>query len=198
MPLPWGPSVRVSDPVCGLGGSLTFTQSRCREGDQVSALLTLRNRAPWGAWGVAVDCGRGNNDTGPDDDLRTGLAYAPGCCSTEKTFDFIPAAAALIPGARRGSSAGSPSVSGAQHGLSSSGRRSSCGPKPSPSGRSPMFVSATLTKGCQTGTAPAIGAIRSGSGGTVAAIDSATSTGPRRRSAESSWSARCRSAAPGS
>jgi len=56
----------------------------------VSALLTLRNRAPWGAWGVSVDCGRGNNDTGPDDDLRTGLAYAPGCCSTETTFDFIP------------------------------------------------------------------------------------------------------------
>ncbi len=76
--------------VCGLGGSLTFTRSRCREGDQVSALLTLRNRAPWGAWGVSVDCGRGNNDTGPDDDLRTGLAYAPGCCSTETTFDFIP------------------------------------------------------------------------------------------------------------
>jgi hypothetical protein len=55
-----------------------------------------------------------------------------------------------------GSSAGSPSASGTQHGLSSSGRRSSCGRKPSPSGRSPMSVSATLTKGCQTGTAPAI------------------------------------------
>jgi len=76
--------------VCELGGSLSFTRSRCREGDQVSALLTLRNRAPWGAWGVAVECGRGNNDSGPDDDLRTGLAYAPGWCSTERTFDFIP------------------------------------------------------------------------------------------------------------
>jgi len=76
--------------ICGLGGSLGFTRSRCREGDRVSGLLTLRNRAPWGAWGVSIDSGRGNNDTGPDDDLRTGLAYAPGCCSTETTFDFIP------------------------------------------------------------------------------------------------------------
>src|SRR5208337_994770 len=76
--------------VCGLGGSLSFTQSRCREGDQVSALLSLRNRAPWGAWGVSVECGRGNNDPGPDDDLRTGLAYVPGCCSTERIVDFIP------------------------------------------------------------------------------------------------------------
>lgn len=76
--------------VCGLVGSLSFIRSRCREGEQVSALLSLRNRTPWGAWGVAVECGRENSDPEFDDDLRTGLAYVPGSCSTERIVDFIP------------------------------------------------------------------------------------------------------------
>ena len=76
--------------VCGLSGSLIFGQSRCREGDQVSAFLSLRNRAPLGAWGVSVDYNRVADDTSLDDDLRIGLAYVPGSCSTERTLDLIP------------------------------------------------------------------------------------------------------------
>ncbi len=76
--------------ICGLRGSLSFTRKRCREGDQASCLLTVRNRVPWGAWGVAVDCGQGDDDTGPDDDLPNGLAYVPGWETTETIVAFVP------------------------------------------------------------------------------------------------------------
>lgn len=84
--------------VCGLSGSIIFTKSRYREGDQVLALLKLRNRAPWGAWGVSVDCGRGSHEIeGRDDDVRAGISYIPGWCSTEWTINFIPECRGFYP-----------------------------------------------------------------------------------------------------
>ncbi len=38
----------------GLRGSITFERLRGREGQAIPAKLEVRNRAPWGAWGVAI------------------------------------------------------------------------------------------------------------------------------------------------
>ncbi|WP_161602127.1 DUF58 domain-containing protein [Tautonia marina] len=46
----------------GLRGAVSFMQSRGREGQPVAARLEFRNRAPWGAWGLAIRFGSGTFD----------------------------------------------------------------------------------------------------------------------------------------
>ncbi|MHC5541340.1 DUF58 domain-containing protein, partial [Singulisphaera rosea] len=43
--------------VWALRGSLDFESERCREGESVGVRLRIRNRAPWGAWGVTLSRG---------------------------------------------------------------------------------------------------------------------------------------------
>jgi uncharacterized protein (DUF58 family) len=66
----------------GLSGTLCFDRTRVPEGDPVTVRLTVRNRAPWGAWGLGVqlDC---SSTPG------TGLAYAPGWRTTEVQWQFV-------------------------------------------------------------------------------------------------------------
>jgi len=73
--------------VRGLGGSLAFDRARCREGEAMTARLTLRNRAPWGVWGVAV---RGGFHSTEGDGHLAGLAYVPGRHATETDVEFVP------------------------------------------------------------------------------------------------------------
>jgi hypothetical protein len=50
----------------GLRGALSFGQPRASEGDRVEVRLTLRNRLPWAAWGLAVRGGFNPGDCTPD------------------------------------------------------------------------------------------------------------------------------------
>lgn len=43
----------------GLSGTITFDRDRLTEGEEVQIHLTLRNRLPWSAWGLAVTGGFG-------------------------------------------------------------------------------------------------------------------------------------------
>jgi uncharacterized protein (DUF58 family) len=78
--------------VWGLGGSLSFERVRCREGEPVSVRLTLRNRMPWGAWGVAVKGGfRTEEEDGYDVSALIGVALVPGCRTTVAGAEFVAA-----------------------------------------------------------------------------------------------------------
>ncbi len=46
----------------GLGGSLAFEQDRAREGEAVGIRVALRNRLPWGCWGISIDAGSADVD----------------------------------------------------------------------------------------------------------------------------------------
>lgn len=70
----------------GLSGTLTFDRERAREGESVAVRLTLRNRMPWGAWGLVV---RGGVLDGSGASLS--LAHAAGWRSTETAWEVIPA-----------------------------------------------------------------------------------------------------------
>jgi uncharacterized protein (DUF58 family) len=76
--------------VLGLVGRLSFEKSRSREGEAVKAHLSLLNRCPWGAWGLAVHAGLGE---GSD----AGLSHAVGWRKTEVCWDFVPARRGAYP-----------------------------------------------------------------------------------------------------
>jgi uncharacterized protein (DUF58 family) len=75
----------------GLTGSLSFEKARAREGEPVKAVVALRNRCPWTAWGIAVQAGLHHRSTatplGPAD---AGISLAPGWRTTEAAWDFVP------------------------------------------------------------------------------------------------------------
>jgi uncharacterized protein (DUF58 family) len=50
----------------GMHGSISFERSRAREGEEVEVCLTLRNRLPWAAWGLAVRGGFAKRDGASD------------------------------------------------------------------------------------------------------------------------------------
>jgi uncharacterized protein (DUF58 family) len=78
--------------VRGLSGSLSFDRARCREGEPVAVRLTLRNRMPWGAWGVAVKGGfREEGGDGHDVGALIGVALVPGWSTTGASAEFVPA-----------------------------------------------------------------------------------------------------------
>jgi uncharacterized protein (DUF58 family) len=76
----------------GLVGSLAFGQPRAVEGDRVEVCLTLRNRLPWGAWGLAVRGGFGHE---PEDGKGrippvAGIAQVQARRTTRYRWDFVP------------------------------------------------------------------------------------------------------------
>src|SRR5438552_7147792 len=77
--------------VRGLDGSLGFDRSRCREGESVTARLTLRNRTPWGVWGVSVQGGfhDPSGDSRSDIPLAA-LAFVPGWRTIAEPVEFVP------------------------------------------------------------------------------------------------------------
>jgi uncharacterized protein (DUF58 family) len=95
--------------VLGLVGTLSFEKSRSREGEPVQASLNLRNRCPWGAWGLSVHAGL-------DQGFDSGISHAIGWRTTEVRWDFMPARRGVYP-------EGVPRIaSGFPFGLSSSSR----------------------------------------------------------------------------
>jgi uncharacterized protein (DUF58 family) len=77
--------------VRGLSGSLGFDRPRCREGEPVAARITVRNRMPWGVWGVSIKGGfhRPGRDGGEDGPL-SGLVFIPGRRTIETCIEFVP------------------------------------------------------------------------------------------------------------
>jgi uncharacterized protein (DUF58 family) len=71
----------------GLSGTLSFGKPRVQEGEPVTMRLALRNRMPWGAWGLAIQ-GTVLDGSGIE---TTGLACAAGWCTTEVVRDLVPA-----------------------------------------------------------------------------------------------------------
>lgn len=61
--------------VRGLSGTLEFGASRVREGEPIAAHLRLRNRMPWGTWGLSI-AGLSAGKIGAAE--ATGLAHAKG------------------------------------------------------------------------------------------------------------------------
>jgi uncharacterized protein (DUF58 family) len=84
--------------VRGLNGSLAFDRSVCREGETVTTRLILRNRMPWGAWGVSV---RGGFDDpsgeGRDDLPLAGLTFVPGWRTIAVAVEFVPGCRGVYP-----------------------------------------------------------------------------------------------------
>ncbi len=76
--------------VRGLSGRLTFGRARVREGEPVPARLVLRNRMPWGAWGLSI---RG----ACHDRSEPGLAHAPGWRTVEASWELSPACRGEFP-----------------------------------------------------------------------------------------------------
>ncbi len=74
----------------GLSGRLTFDRSRCREGEPVTARLILRNRMPWGVWGVSIKGGFAQPGQDGGDGSLTGLDTIPGGRTIERFIEFVP------------------------------------------------------------------------------------------------------------
>jgi uncharacterized protein (DUF58 family) len=72
--------------VRGLGGRLDFGRLRVREGDSVQVGLTLRNRAPWGVWGLGMQI-EGSDPAAAG--LTRGLAYLPGRRTLELRWEYL-------------------------------------------------------------------------------------------------------------
>ncbi|WP_422922989.1 DUF58 domain-containing protein [Singulisphaera sp. PoT] len=79
--------------VWGLGGSLAFDRTRCRELETVTARLTLRNRMPWGVWGLGLKVA---DEDGPEA-LLTALVFVPGWRTTSVTFEFASRCRGVYP-----------------------------------------------------------------------------------------------------
>jgi uncharacterized protein (DUF58 family) len=62
----------------GLRGSISFEKGRAVEGERVEASLTLRNRLPWAAYGLAVRAGLRDQGAHPEEDQASvSIASAP-------------------------------------------------------------------------------------------------------------------------
>jgi uncharacterized protein (DUF58 family) len=84
--------------VRGLSGSLGFDRPRCREGEPVAARLTVRNRMPWGVWGVSVRGGfLDSAGDGRDADALVGLAHVPGRRTVAVAIDVVPGCRGVYP-----------------------------------------------------------------------------------------------------
>lgn len=77
----------------GLTGALAFDRARAAEGDSVGVRLTLRNRLPWAAWGLAVRGGFGAGDERP----AAAIASAPGRRTAVCRWSFTPARRGVFP-----------------------------------------------------------------------------------------------------
>jgi uncharacterized protein (DUF58 family) len=82
----------------GLRGSLSFDRPRATEGEKVEACLTLTNRLPWAAFGLAVHGGLGDQPVPPEiEQPSISIASAPRrrtvCCH----WSFPPARRGVHP-----------------------------------------------------------------------------------------------------
>jgi uncharacterized protein (DUF58 family) len=86
--------------LCGVHGSLHFGRSRVREEEPVEVVLTLRNRLPWAAWGLAVRGGFGEAPPAPDKAPSppvAGIGVAPGRRVIEVRWRFTPVCRGVYP-----------------------------------------------------------------------------------------------------
>ncbi len=83
--------------VRGLKGVLIFEQSRCREGEPITAKLIVRNRCPWGAWGVSLKADVGAGVDGNLETIVAGLVFVPGWRTSEVTFEWVSHCRGLYP-----------------------------------------------------------------------------------------------------
>jgi uncharacterized protein (DUF58 family) len=75
----------------GVHGTISFAQSRATEGDQVEMCLTLRNRLPWSAWGLAVRDGFSKRSAGTDAASPVAsIASAPRRRTIRCRWSFVP------------------------------------------------------------------------------------------------------------
>jgi uncharacterized protein (DUF58 family) len=75
----------------GLRGSLTFDQPRAVEGERVEVCLTLRNRLPWAAWGLAVRGGFAREpEHGKSAAPVAGIAQVHARRTTRYRWGFVP------------------------------------------------------------------------------------------------------------
>lgn len=77
----------------GLVGSVAFDRARASEGDTVEVRLTLRNRLPWPAWGLAVRGGFG----GDPSEAVAGVSNTPRRRTAMCRWSFIPACRGVYP-----------------------------------------------------------------------------------------------------
>ncbi|MDX2037641.1 MAG: DUF58 domain-containing protein [Isosphaeraceae bacterium] len=78
--------------VRGTSGSIGFDRIRVREGEPVEAHLVVRNRMPWGVWGLKVHSGPGSIDLG-------GFEHAPALRTMRVTTTFVPRCRGVHPSA---------------------------------------------------------------------------------------------------
>jgi uncharacterized protein (DUF58 family) len=71
----------------GVRGSLIFEKARAREGDPIGVRLELRNRSPWGVWGLMV---RGALSDGEDGEPGIGVSRLAGWSAVEESVAFTP------------------------------------------------------------------------------------------------------------
>ncbi|MFO0823976.1 MAG: DUF58 domain-containing protein [Gemmataceae bacterium] len=76
----------------GLTGTLGFDCSKVTEGETVGARLTLRNRLPWAAWGLAVKGGFGT-----ESEPVAGIASAPRRRTALCRWEFTPEHRGIFP-----------------------------------------------------------------------------------------------------
>lgn len=90
----------------GLHGSIAFEKARAVEGEQVEARMTLRNRLPWAAYGLAVRDGlsdpeapAGENRANPPETEEGGvsIAWAPHRRTIQCRWAFVPARRGVYP-----------------------------------------------------------------------------------------------------
>ncbi len=82
----------------GVHGSMSFERSRACEGDDVEVYLTLRNRLPWAAWGLALRDGftqqaHANQAAPPP----ARIASAPRRCTARCHWSFVPTCRGVYP-----------------------------------------------------------------------------------------------------
>ena len=77
----------------GVAGTLAFGRARATEGEAVEVRLTLRNRLPWAAWGLAVRGGFG----GDPSDAVAGIASAPRRRTALCRWEFTPTCRGVYP-----------------------------------------------------------------------------------------------------
>jgi len=77
----------------GLDGSVAFDRGRATEGESVDVRLTLRNRLPWAAWGLAVRNGFGGDSSEPVAGIASALRRRTVLCH----WPFRPAHRGVYP-----------------------------------------------------------------------------------------------------
>ncbi|MCI0459483.1 MAG: DUF58 domain-containing protein [Gemmataceae bacterium] len=82
----------------GLQGSIAFDRLRIREGEAVEVCLTLRNRLPWAAWGLAVRGGFSGSRTDPAEaPPAVSIAAAPRRRTIRCRWSFVPDRRGVFP-----------------------------------------------------------------------------------------------------